>query len=308
MDNPPKSLLFAAFAAIYVIWGSTYLAIQIAIESSPPLLMAGFRFLISGLVVWAVFFVWRAPKTSLKDWRDAAVVGCLLLSLGNGGVTFGEQWLPSSATALLIATVPLWVAILGWATGVSSKPSFPVWMGLGLGLGGICLLFNPFNHSLSSSDRKGFYSVMIAALSWTAGSLYSRKAVSTLPVFLKVGMQMICGGLLLTLVGALTGELQNFHPYAISRRSLAAFVFLILFGSWLGFTAYVWLLQVCHPARVATYAFVNPVVAVLLGWGLAGEPLRLRTMAAAAVIVCGVCLVVFSSPAPPSKPALVPGD
>jgi len=228
-------------------------------------------------------------------------VGALLLSLGNGGVSFGEQWLPSGTTALLIAMVPVWVALAGWATGISSKPGGRAWAGLALGITGVCLLFNPFESGGSATDRAGFYSIMVAALSWTAGSLYSRKAKSTIPVLLKVAMQMICGGALLLIMGGATGEFARFHPSSITHRSLTAFVYLILFGSWLGFTAYVWLLEVCHPAQVATYAFVNPVVAVFLGWLIAGEQLTPRTVAAAAVIVCGVCLVVFASPSAPAR-------
>jgi drug/metabolite transporter (DMT)-like permease len=312
MTRPPKSLVLTAFAAIYVIWGSTYLAIKIAIESAPPLLMAGFRFLASGLVVWAVFRLRGPVKLTRKDWKDSLVVGALLLVFGNGGVTYGEQWLASGVTALMIATVPLCIGLLGWASGIASKPTPTVWAGLFLGVTGVGILFNPFAQGLNSSNLAGFISVMIAALTWSAGSLYSKKTASPLPAFLKVALQMICGGLMLIALGGVLGEFKKFSPAAVTHRSLAAFVYLIVFGSWIGFTAYVWLLKVCHPAQVATYAFVNPVVAVFLGWSLAGERLSPRMLAGAAVILASVALVVFgaprsSAPSDPGRPGPEPG-
>jgi drug/metabolite transporter (DMT)-like permease len=307
MNSPKKSLVIAAFAAIYVIWGSTYLAIQMAIQSTPPLLMAGFRFFFAGLPILA-FFRWKEEaRPAGTDWKNAAIVGALLLAGGNGGVVFGEQWLPSSQTALLIATVPLCIAVMGWATGVTSAPLPAAWVGLLLGVAGVCALFNPFGDGLGSSHKKGLAVTIFAAVCWSAGSLWARNHKSSLPAFQMVGMQMVCGGLILISAGAALGEFQGFHIASVTRKSLIAFAYLIVFGSWLGFTAYVWLLRVCHPARVATYAFVNPVVAVFLGWSMNGEKLTARMLGGAAVIIAAVALAVLAGTRPQSpKPAPVP--
>jgi drug/metabolite transporter (DMT)-like permease len=298
MKPPQKSLVIAAFAAIYVIWGSTYLAIQMAIQSTPPLLMAGFRFVAAGLPILA-YFRWKSgAKPAVSDWKNAAIVGALLLAGGNGGVVFGEQWIPSSQTSLLIATVPLCIAVLGWATGITAAPKPAAWVGLLLGVAGVCVLFDPFARGLSSSSQKGFAVTMFAAFTWSCGSLWARKHASILPAIQMVGMQMVCGGTILIAAGAVLGEFSDFDPASITHKSLWAFAYLVVFGSWLGFTAYVWLLRACHPARVATYAFVNPIVAVFLGWSMNGEKLTSRMLAGAAVIVAAVALAVLAGTRP----------
>lgn len=297
--GPALPKLVAAFAAVYLVWGSTYLAIRFAIETLPPFLMAGARFLAAGGVLYAVMRARGEPRPSPVHWRSAAVVGGLLLFLGNGGVVWAEQTVPSGVAALLVATLPLWMVLLEWARPGGERPTGRVVAGLVVGFAGLVLLVGPSELVGGQRvDPVGAGVVLFAALAWAAGSIYSRSAPLPSSPFLATGMEMLAGGALLVAAGAVTGELGALDPAGVSARSALALAYLVVFGSLVGFTAYIWLLRVSTPSRVSTYAYVNPVVAVLLGWALAGEPLSARVLGAAAVIIAAVVLITRSRAAP----------
>ncbi|MBC7448879.1 MAG: EamA family transporter [Hymenobacteraceae bacterium] len=303
---PTRALVLAAFAALYVIWGSTYLAIRFAIEAMPPLLMAGTRSVLAGALLYGYARgMRREPAASARGWGHALVVGAGLLLVGNGGVTLAEQYVPSGLASLLVATVPMWLAVLGWLSGVGARPRPLVWLGLALGLAGVGLLAGgpadavadahvglPGHHTL------GIGLLLTASLTWAAASLYSRKYTIAPTVLVSVAMQMLCGGSLLCLAGLLMGEAQGLDFGQVTPRAWWAWLYLIGFGSLIGFTAYAWLLRVVEPALVGTYAFVNPVVAVGLGWAFAGEKLTTAMGGGAALIVVAVALVVLGARSP----------
>jgi drug/metabolite transporter (DMT)-like permease len=293
MSQHRARLLFA-FAAVYIIWGSTYLAIRFAIETMPTFLMAGVRFLVAGTVLY-VWGRWRgAPKPTPANWRDAAIIGGLLLLGGNGGVVWAEQYVPSGLTALLVATEPLWVVLLDWARPRGTRPTGGEILGLVLGFGGVVLLIGPVNVGGSHVDPAGGLVLIGATLSWAIGSLYSRGAKLPRAPFLTTGMNMLAGGALLMLVGTMSGQWGAVDVAAISMKSWLALLYLIGFGAIIGFTAYLWILKEATLATASTYAYVNPVVAVFLGWALAGEAVTPRLVTAAAVIVGSVVIITLA--------------
>lgn len=282
----------AAFAAVYVIWGSTYLGILWAIETIPPFLMAGTRFLIAGGVLYAWAIAHGAPRPTRRDWREATIIGGLLLLGGNGGVVWAEQFVPSGLTALLVATEPLWVVLLDWMRSRSARPTLGEGIGLVLGFGGVALLIGPANIAGGPRVAPLGAAVLIAAsLSWALGSLYSRDAKLPDAPLLTTGMKLLGGGALLLVAGTVFGEWPAVNFAAMSTRSLLALLYLIVFGSIVGFTAYLWLLKNASLASASTYAYVNPIVAVLLGWALAGEAVTARILIATTVIVSAVVLI-----------------
>ncbi len=297
VTRPGRLRIGLAFAAIYVVWGSTYLAIRYAIETTPPFLMAGTRFLVAGglLYAWAR---WRgAPAPSGREWRGTAIIGGLMLLGGNGGVTWAEQRVPSGLAALLVATVPLWMVLLSAVPALAGSgrrlPSIPVLLGVVLGLAGLVILVGPAQFAGSGRiDLGGAGALVFASLSWSVGSLLSRRLALPKSSHAATAMEMLCGGGLLFATGLATGEGGRLALGAVSARSVVAIAYLVVAGSLVGFSAYVWLLRHTSPARVATYAYVNPVVAVLLGWAIAGEALTARTLVAAAIIVGAVVVVV----------------
>lgn len=299
MQSPNRLTVILAFAAIYLIWGSTYLAILYAVESLPPFLMAGLRFLAAG----AAMFLWArfrgVPAPSAANWRSAVVVGGLLLLGGNGGVVWAEQTIPSWLAAVMVSTVPLWLALLDRK---EATPLGPV----ALGFLGIVLLVAPA--ALGSSDEihlLGALVVLASAGSWALGSLYSRTAPLPASPILATGMQMLGGGALLTIVGLSLGEHVHLATVTPTPRSLWALAYLSVFGSIVAFTAYVWLMRHVPTRQVATYAYVNPVVALLLGWAFAGETLTVLNLVAVAVILAAVVLLM-RGPAPLAAAPLRP--
>jgi len=288
-----------AFAAIYTLWGSTYLAIRFAIETIPPFFMAAARFLVAGFLLYALMR-WRGVQAPRRlHWRAAGIVGALLLAGGNGALVWSEQRVASGLAALLLATIPIWMVVLDTLRPRGPRLDAQVIAGLALGLAGLGLLMGP--GKLLGGERVnplGAAVLMLGAISWSVGSLYSRHAHLPAAPLLAAAMEMIAGGALLVVVGLFAGEAGRLHLSSISMRSALGLVYLICFGSLLGFTAYIWLLGVCPPARVSTYAYVNPLVAVFLGWLVAGEPLSARTLMAAAVIVGSVALIITHRPRP----------
>jgi drug/metabolite transporter (DMT)-like permease len=305
-----RLMLIAAFGAVYLIWGSTYLGIKYAIETLPPLMMAGSRFLVAGaiLYVWSLFRGTRrgnrVERPTWAHWRTALAVGGMLFLLGNGGVTWAEHSIASSLAALLVATEPLWIVLFNWSRRGGDKPGGKTMLGLLIGFVGVWLLLTPGGSGAGGVNIIGACVVMGAAFSWAAGSIYSLHAQRPRSPWLASGMQMLAGGAMLIIAGLLAGEWSRFDASKVSARSIVAFVYLILFGSVVAFTAYSWLLHSVSPARAATYAYVNPVVAVILGWALGGEALTLRTIVAATVIVSSVALITSYREKGKLKPAV----
>jgi len=291
---PSRALILAAFAAVYTIWGSTYLAIRFAVEVLPPFLMVGTRFLVAGSILYVWVRLSGAPRPDLSQWKSAAIIGLLMLVLGNGLVSWAEQKIPSGLAALMVATVPFWMVMLDWMRPRGTAPSSRVVQGLIIGFVGVALLFQPWRSTQGETfDLLSAAILIVATLFWATGSLYSVRAKLPSSPVLSMGMEMLSGGFIALLVGMLRGELANIEVSAITVRSLLALTYLILFGSLVGFNAYMWLLRVCAPAWVSTFAFVNPVVAVFLGWAFGGEPLTLRILIAASLIVVSVFFITF---------------
>jgi len=311
MAEPRKIEIIAAFAALYVIWGSTYLGILFAIQSIPPFLMAGARFFLAGLIMFAIARTQGPLRSTWAEWRTALLVGACLLLGGNGGVTLSEKFIESGLASLIVATVPIYITLLGWMVGMSPRPSGIVWIGLAGGFLGVAVLLGPALQFSSEGNRHpaiGMSILLFSSFIWSAGSLYSRASKHTASPFLGAAQQMFCGGSLMLLVGLFAGEPKHFHLNNVSALSLGAFVYLVLIGAIVGYTAYFWLLRHCDPAKVATYAFVNPIVAVLLGALFAHEAVTLRTLIAALLIIGSVALIItvqrLSKPMPPITAAI----
>jgi drug/metabolite transporter (DMT)-like permease len=297
--------VIAAFAAVYIIWGSTYLAIRYAVETIPPFLMGGARFLISGLLLYAFTRLRGATPPTRSQWRSAFVTGVLLLVGGNGAVIWSEQHVPSGLVALIVAIVPLWMVVFEWARPGGKRPVPAVFVGLALGLAGLALLIGPDAFARGSASRLDVGAALVpvvGSMLWALGSIYSRYAPRAKSAQLATGMQMLMGGAAFLVVSVLAGEPRHFSPGAVTAPSLMGFVYLVTFGSLIGFTAYIYLLGATTPAKVSTYAYVNPVVAVLLGWAVAGEPLTGRMLVAAAVILGGVALITLANTQKPAQP------
>jgi len=291
-SHASRAQIIAAFASIYLVWGSTYLAIRYAVQTIPPFLMGGLRFVVSG----ALLYMWArsrgAPRPTRLHWRNAIIAGAFLLLGGNGAVVWAEQFVPSGLTALLVSILPFWLVIIEWIRPPRRRPSGAVLVGLVLGFIGIVVLVGPGNLGGRGDVRPlGALVLILGSLSWAIGSFWSRDARLPESGLLTTGMEMLGGGALLLIVGLLSGELSQFDIHRISQTSAAGLIYLITFGSLIGFTSYIWLLDKVSPARLGTYAYVNPIVAVILGWAIAGESLSVRTGVAAAIVICAVALI-----------------
>jgi drug/metabolite transporter (DMT)-like permease len=284
--------LIAAFAAVYVLWGSTYLGIRFASETLPPYFTQGVRYLIAGVVMW----VWArrsgATRPTRREWGGGAVAGVLLFVGGTGGVVWAERLIPSGVVALVVATEPA-VFVLIESVRRRRLPRGSVLAGLALGAVGLLVLVGPGD--FLGSERFSVPALLVLVVGtfcWAGGSLFSRGSRLPASPVMATAVTLVCGGAGLAIVGAAAGELTRFDPAAASAKSLLATVYLLVFGSIVGFTAYLWLLRVTTVARVTTYAYVNPIVAVVLGWALAGEPLTARVALAAAIIVGAVAILI----------------
>lgn len=291
---PARWRLLAAFAAVYLIWGSTYLAIRIAIETLPPFLMAAARFACAGSILYAWARLRGAPRPAPAAWRATGIIGGLLLLGGNGSVVWAEQSVPSGIAALMVAGVPLWMVLFDWMAPGGARPAPRTMVGLLLGLAGLAILVGPSAlRGAGPVDPIGAAVLVVGSVSWAAGSIYARHARLPDRPLLTTGMQMLVGALFLAVASVLLGEPGRVAWGGVSARSALALLYLVVFGAIVAYSAYVWLLRNATAARVSTYAFVNPLVAVLLGWGLANEPLTAQTFTAAAVIVLGVALITL---------------
>jgi drug/metabolite transporter (DMT)-like permease len=295
----------AAFAALYVAWGSTYLAIRIVVEHLPPFLMAALRFVIAGGLL-LLFLRWRGePWPTRQQWRTGALVGTLLLFGGNGLVSWSEQSVASGLTALILATTPLWFVVLEWLPPWHKRPAPSTVAGLILGfLGVIILVSRPASNPANGPEWSwaGIAVLLSACVFWSTGSLLQRRAGWSASPAMNAAVQMLCGAASLTIAGTLTGEWNRLHLADFSSKALTALAYLVVFGSWIGFGAYVWLLKHTTPTRLATYAYVNPVIAVLLGWLILKEPITIRILWAGLCILASVLIVQWPRPKPKSIP------
>ncbi len=287
--------IWIAIISVYIVWGSTYLAIRFAVQTMPPFLMAGIRFLISGSLLYFVRRVLGDPPPTRREWRSASIIGIFLLVGGNGGVVWAEQWVVSGIAALLVATAPLWMILIDTLHPHGLKYNHWVFLGILLGFAGIFILIHPFQSRHQVDIHMiGAVVLIIASLFWSIGSLYSRHAKLPSSPLLGTGMEMLTGGGGLLLLGILTGELKQLSLTSISKESWLGLVYLIVFGSLIGFTAYTWLLRNASTPLVSTYAYVNPIVAVFLGYLIAEEPLTFRILTATVLVVGSVALITIA--------------
>ncbi|PYX89622.1 MAG: hypothetical protein DMG68_04485 [Acidobacteria bacterium] len=295
--------LVLAFAAIYLIWGSTYLAIRYAVETIPPLLMMGMRHLTAGLLLYGWVRLRGTPAPLKKHWKPAVIAGALFFLGGHGTLAWAEQHVPSGLAALLCATLPLWIVLLTRITGHKRKMPSTVLAGIVLGFLGVAVLIGPAAlHADSGINLLGLGMALLGALLWAVGTIYTQHVDLPSSSSLSAAMQMIAGGVTLGLAGVFAGESTRVHLAAISAKSALSLGYLMLFGSLIAFSAFTWLHKVSSPTRNSTYAYVNPVVAVFLGWFLAGEAIGLRTLLATAVILAGVALVNRKDATPQHEP------
>ncbi|MFN8571339.1 MAG: EamA family transporter [Gemmatimonadaceae bacterium] len=289
-----RSRILAGFASVYVFWGSTYLFIRFAVETLPPIPMAGIRFAMAGAMLY-LWTRWRgAEKPTAAMWRASIIVGALLMS-SNASVAFAERRIPSGVASLLVAMTPVWMVSFDWWRGSGERPRAGVLVGLVAGIIGVGLLLGPGLTSGHGIDLLGAGVVLAGSVSWSFGSIYSRHSPRPASALLGSAMHMLCGGLVLTAFSLLTGQFAGFSLDQVSTRSWIGFVYLVIFGSLVGFSSFVFLLRATTPAKVATYAYVNPVVAVLLGWLFADEALTWRVGLAATVIVGAVAAITTFS-------------
>jgi drug/metabolite transporter (DMT)-like permease len=292
-SSPPRLKLFFAFASVYIVWGSTYLAIRLAIETIPPLLMAGVRFIIAG----SIMYLWGRFRTDERPtrahWKSAAIVGLMLLLVGNGGLSWSEQLIPSGIAALLVAVSPLWFILIDWMQG-GTRPTAGVFIGLAFGTLGIAILVDPADLVGGGEvSLLGASVLLMSSICWAFGSFYSRRATLPSSPALANGMEMLVGGVALLVVGVLTGEVADLHFAVITNKSLWAMAYLVVFGSIIGFSSYIWLFHNTTPTRASTYAYVNPIVAVIIGWSVGGEQLPTRVFLAAALIIAAVAAITI---------------
>lgn len=303
----PRWLVLLAFAAIYLIWGSTYLGIGYAVQSMPPHIMAGLRFVISGVVLYA-FMRWRGVTPPKRiHWRSALIIGVFLLGLGNGSVAWAETMVPTGLAALFVAITPLWMVLLDWVRPGGVRPRLATFVGVALGLFGMFILIGPGALGIGSPvNLVGIVILVVATFSWAVGSIYSRQAQLPDSPLLLTGMEMMLGGVFLLGMSVALNEWEGFSFAAVTPASWLGFAYLILIGSFLGFTAYVFLLGVTTPAKLSTYAYVNPVVAVFLGWALLSEPITPVTLVASAIIISGVAVITYFNNRPSGSKQTAP--
>jgi drug/metabolite transporter (DMT)-like permease len=291
----PRLLVVLGFAVIYVVWGSTYLGIRWAVTTIPPFVMGGTRFLLAGLLLHLFLRLRGRPAPDARQWRDGAIVGLLLLLGGNGLVNWAEQFVPSGLTALIIGSTPLAFVLLEWMLPPRRRPTAATALGLVLGTAGIALL-SLQGEATGAVQGWATVALLVACVSWAAGSLYAKRVTPTGDTWMAASLQLMVGGGAQLAVATARGEWTTWQPAAVTLRSGLAWAYLVTIGSLVAFSTYLWLLRVSTPSRVSTYAYVNPVIAVLLGWALAGEAVTPRTLIGAAIVVAAVALLTRPKP------------
>ncbi|MBI5381237.1 MAG: EamA family transporter [Opitutae bacterium] len=301
-SSPSTSALIAAFATIYLVWGSTYLGIRIAVATMPPFLMASARFLLAGGVLLAFLKLRGAPWPTWMQWRINTIIGTFLLLGGNGLIVWAEQTIPSGITALLIGVGPLFIVLTEWAWPGGTRPTGLTMAALLLGFGGVAWLAAPWETAAHGGlNPAGALAILGGCASWGVGSIYSRHAKHGADPFLASALQMLGGGGALALAAVVHGDFVRLNLSTIAPEAWGAFFYLVGIGSLVGFSTFVWLMKHSTPARVATYAYVNPIVAVFLGWLILGEPITLRTLGASAVIISAVVIITVQKNRPATK-------
>jgi drug/metabolite transporter (DMT)-like permease len=302
--RPARWKILLAFAIIYLVWGSTYLAIRVGVLEMPPFLMAGIRFFLAGLILYAWMRLKGVARPTRREWRAASILGALLFLMDYACLFWAEQRVPSGITAVILATIPVCITLLEIIVMRTQKISVQLSLGLLVGIAGVAVLMNP-SSALGEAplDRRGVIALIVACWGWSIGTIVTRRMALPASKAMSSAMQMLSGGTQLLLLAAVAGEFRNFHPRVISAAAWFSLFYLITAGSILAFTAYVWLLHYESPTKVGTYAYVNPIVAVVLGAALAGEAVGRRTVLAAVLILAGVATVTTikaksSSPKP----------
>ncbi|MEO7414997.1 MAG: EamA family transporter [Opitutaceae bacterium] len=300
---PSRAALVMAFASIYVIWGSTYLGIRVAVETMPPFLMAGSRFVLAGGILFAILKFRGAPSPHWAQWRANTVIGIFLLLGGNGLVVWAERFIPSGITALLVGVSPLFIVLTEWAWRGGTRPTALTMAALLLGFGGVTWLAAPWeNPAQGGLHPGGIVAILVACMFWAVGSIYSRHSKHGADAFMASAIQMIGGGAALLIAAVAHRDFQQLDLNGITPKAWGAFVYLVLVGSLVGFSTFVWLMKHSTPARVSTYAYVNPVVAVFLGWWLLDEPIGPRTLVASTIIVAAVAIITVQKSRTAAKP------
>ena len=294
--------IILSFTAIYLIWGTTYLAIRVAVETIPPFFMAGVRFLLAGALFFIALRFFRVPLPRRLEWRSAWIIAAFLLVGGNGLVTRSEQQVPSGVAALVVATVPLWMTLLDWLVFKGNRPGFKITGGLLLGFLGTGLLIGP-ELLVNAREIAWFYWIVLlsAPILWSIGSLYSRQARLPSSTFMAAAMEMVAGGVLLLIAGLVTGEMSRLDFTGITVNSLLAMVYLSLVGSIVVLSAYLWLLKTVSATKVATYTYVNPIIAVFLGWLVLGESITWRMIVAGFVILMAMVVMTTTKALKPKN-------
>jgi drug/metabolite transporter (DMT)-like permease len=292
MSRSVRLNVLAGFAAIYTIWGSTYLAIRLGVGTIPPFVLAGVRFTIGGLLLYLWVRSRGAAKPRPIHWLTAGILGLLMAAGANGLVTYAEVTVPSGITALIVAMVPMWIVLFDWISPGGRRPTLLITGGLILGFLGVSLLINPADlGNLSQFDKAGALLVVLATIMWASGSIYSPHAIQPESKMLGAAMQMLTGGVMLFAMAGISGEFAEFDTGAVTTTSALAWAYLTIVGSF-AYAVYIWLLKASTPAKVATYAYVNPVIALLLGAAVAGEPLTPWIIGCSLVTLVGVGLIV----------------
>lgn len=295
--------MVVAFAIIYLVWGTTFLGIHYAIATLPPFFMGSVRYLIAGAALYGWAHFRKASRPSARQWKMAFIAGAFFMLIGQGGVAWGQQSVPSGVAGVLVGTIPMWILLLEWIRPGGRRPGLVVSVGLLLGFAGVVVLVAPWESGAQAIDPLGAASILVAALAWAVGSLYAKSVEWPGSHSQAAGMQLFAGGVLLFGASAIGGELWGLSLERVSVTSALAVLYLVVFSSIIAFSAYSWLLGVCRPTRVATFAYVNPVVAVGLGWLFVGEPLSARMVVAMVITLGAVALVSSGSEAEDSSAA-----
>lgn len=293
--------LVAAMAAVYVLWGSTFLSVRVAIETIPPFVMVCARFLIAGGLLLAWTRLRGHPRPTASEWRAAAITGLLTLGVGNGTIAWAEQRVPSGIAALIVASVSLWMVLLDWLLPGGRRPRLGVMAGVVMGLGGLVLLVGPgalVGHG--HVDGVGALVLVLGTFSWAVGTIHNRHGSHAASAQVSTALQLLVAASAFAVLAAATGELAHWHPTRVSVPSLLGLGYLVIFGSLVGFTCYIYMVRSTSAAKASTYAYVNPVIALFLGWALLGEPLSRQTLVAAGIILAGVALITIASGAAPA--------
>lgn len=291
IHQPPRVRIVVAYLSLFLVWGSTYLAIRIGVMDIPPALLAGMRFIVSGSILVAAGRIWHKPfPKKIAAWRHLVIVGMFLLVGGNGLVVWAEQWVPSGLAALIVATVPLFMSSIDAIIPGGHRLSALGWLGILIGFGGVVVLVSPSLGMVAGEqiNAGGIIGLAAASLLWSIGSIYAKRHPVDGDIFVNTGIQMLAGGAVLTVIGLATGEGEAIRW---TMSGVLAVAYLIAFGSIIGFTSYAYLLRHVPAAKASTYAYVNPIVAVILGALILAEPVDLRTVAATAIILGGVAIV-----------------